>query len=164
MWARYPCWFSPARRIRPWWTPPSEEVSLTLAKACGAKNQPHLVFQGYMEKAPAIVREYLAASSGINKALLESLAKLSGEPDSEAADEFLKSIDVIAAMTGIDNDRICAVGDRLYTDIAVAQNAGSVSVLVLSGETDQAMVDAAERKPDYVLPNVHELHKILKRI
>ena len=71
-------------------------------------------------------------------------------------------IDVISEMTGIPNEQICAVGDRLYTDIAVAQNAGSVSVLVLSGETDQAMVDAAERKPDYVLRDVHELHEILK--
>ena len=35
-------------------------------------------------------------------------------------------IDVISKMTGIPNERICAVGDRLYTDIAVAQNAGSV--------------------------------------
>ena len=71
-------------------------------------------------------------------------------------------IDVIAKMTGIPNEKICAVGDRLYTDIAVAQNAGSVSVLVLSGETDQAMVDAAERRPDYVLPSVKELHELLK--
>ena len=70
-------------------------------------------------------------------------------------------IDVIATMTGIPNDRICAVGDRLYTDIAVAQNAGSVSVLVLSGETDQAMVDEAQRKPDLVLPSVKELHELL---
>jgi ribonucleotide monophosphatase NagD (HAD superfamily) len=56
-------------------------------------------------------------------------------------------IDVIAKMTGIENGRICAVGDRLYTDIAVAQNAGSVSVLVMSGETDEQILAAAERKP-----------------
>ena len=71
-------------------------------------------------------------------------------------------IDVIARMTGIPNEKICAVGDRLYTDIAVAQNAGSVSVLVLSGETDQRMVDEAERKPDCVLPSVKELHELLR--
>ena len=71
-------------------------------------------------------------------------------------------VDVISKMTGIPNEKICAVGDRIYTDIAVAQNAGAVSVLVLSGETDQAMVDAAERKPDYVLPSVKELYAILK--
>jgi len=71
-------------------------------------------------------------------------------------------VDVISKMTGIANEKICAVGDRLYTDIAVAQNAGAVSVLVLSGETDIKMVEAAERKPDYVLDDVHQLHLLLK--
>ena len=71
-------------------------------------------------------------------------------------------VDVISKMTGVPNEQICAVGDRLYTDIAVAQNAGAVSVLVLSGETDEAMVAAAQRKPDYVLPSVKELHELLK--
>ena len=70
-------------------------------------------------------------------------------------------IDVIAAQTGFPNERICAVGDRLYTDIAVAQNAGAVSVLVLSGETDAAMAAAAERQPDYTLPSVKELSEAL---
>lgn len=71
-------------------------------------------------------------------------------------------IDVIFRMTGIPNDKICAVGDRLYTDIAVAQNAGSVSVLVMSGETDEQILSEAERKPDYVLADVRELHEVLK--
>ena len=71
-------------------------------------------------------------------------------------------IDVIAKLTGIPNEKICAVGDRLYTDIAVAQNAGSVSVLVLSGETTPEMAAAAERRPDYILPSVKELHEALK--
>ena len=57
-------------------------------------------------------------------------------------------IDVISKMTGIPNERICAVGDRLYTDIAVAQNAGAVSVLVMSGETTEQMVKEAERQPN----------------
>ena len=72
-------------------------------------------------------------------------------------------IDVISEMTGIPNEKICAVGDRLYTDIAVAQNAGSVSVLVLSGETTRQMVDEAERQPDYIMADVAELHRVLKQ-
>ena len=70
-------------------------------------------------------------------------------------------IDVISQKTGIRNEQICAVGDRLYTDIAVAQNAGSVSVLDLSGETSQEMVSKADRQPDYILPSVKELIGIL---
>lgn len=70
-------------------------------------------------------------------------------------------IDVISEQTGIPNERICAVGDRLYTDIAVAQNAGAVSVLVLSGETTAEMAAGAERQPDYILPSVRELLGVL---
>ena len=70
-------------------------------------------------------------------------------------------IDVISRMTGIPNEKICAVGDRLYTDIAVAQNAGARSGLVLSGETTAEMAAAAERLPDLILPSVRELHELL---
>lgn len=71
-------------------------------------------------------------------------------------------VDIISKKTGVPNDQICCVGDRLYTDIAVAQNAGAVSICVLSGESSQADVDAADRKPDYVLNNVAEIADILK--
>ena len=71
-------------------------------------------------------------------------------------------VDVISTMTGVPNEKICCVGDRLYTDIAVAQNAGAVSVLVLSGETSPEMAAAAERQPDYILPSVKELHKLIR--
>lgn len=70
-------------------------------------------------------------------------------------------IDVISEMTGIPNEKICAVGDRLYTDIAVAQNAGSVSVLVLSGESTEDMIDP-DNPPDYVMQDVRELHERLR--
>lgn len=71
-------------------------------------------------------------------------------------------VDIISKQTGVPNKNICCVGDRLYTDIAVAQNAGAVSVCVLSGESTQADIDAAERKPDYVLKDVAQLAEILK--
>ncbi len=90
------------------------------------------------------------------------LTASSGKEPSYIGKPNRNMIDVISEMTGVPNEKICAVGDRLYTDIAVAQNAGSISVLVLSGETDQSMVDAAERKPDYILPSVKELHQVLK--
>ena len=71
-------------------------------------------------------------------------------------------VDIISHMTAVPNSRICCVGDRLYTDIAVAQNAEAVSLLVLSGETDEKMLEEAERKPDYVLPAVKDLHRVLR--
>lgn len=71
-------------------------------------------------------------------------------------------VDIISKQTGVPNEKICCVGDRLYTDIAVAQNAGAVSVCVLSGETDLSMIEAADRKPDYVLKDVKELASLIK--
>jgi NagD protein len=49
------------------------------------------------------------------------------------------------------------VGDRLYTDIAMAQRAGAVSVLVLSGEATATDAAALSPPPDYVMQDVGEL-------
>jgi HAD superfamily hydrolase (TIGR01450 family) len=72
-------------------------------------------------------------------------------------------VDIISEQTGVPNENICCVGDRLYTDIAVAQNAGAVSVCVLSGESSLDDIEKAERKPDYVLKDVTEIADILKQ-
>lgn len=70
-------------------------------------------------------------------------------------------LDSVSELTGIPNGQICAVGDRLYTDIAVAVNAGAVSVLVMSGETDEEILAKSETKPDYVFADVRELDSVL---
>jgi ribonucleotide monophosphatase NagD (HAD superfamily) len=51
------------------------------------------------------------------------------------------------------------VGDRLYTDIAGAAEAGMAGALVLTGETNSRALEALEaaRRPDYVLERVDEV-------
>ena len=71
-------------------------------------------------------------------------------------------IDILSAKTGIPNDRICCVGDRLYTDIAVGVNAGAVTAAVLSGETTPDEILASDIKPDYVFPGVADIAKALR--
>jgi HAD superfamily hydrolase (TIGR01450 family) len=56
---------------------------------------------------------------------------------------------------------VAVVGDRLYTDVALAQAAGALSVLVLTGETTRQQASAAQRPPDLVLENVLELADLL---
>jgi NagD protein len=56
------------------------------------------------------------------------------------------------------------VGDRVYTDMQMAYNAGIASILVLSGETRESDLEGLERKPDFVFPSVHELHRALKNL
>ncbi len=78
--------------------PPSEEVSLILAKVCGSEKRAHLVFQGYMEKAPAMVKEYMLASSTLNKVMLESLCKATNKTFTKEMEDYIKGLDVLAAL------------------------------------------------------------------
>ena len=51
---------------------------------------------------------------------------------------------------------VAMVGDRIYTDVAMAQQAGAFSVLVLSGEAMIEDVAGMERPPDLVVADVGE--------
>ncbi len=68
-----------------------------------------------------------------------------------------RMVSLCAARAGVPNDRVCCVGDRLYTDMAAAKNAGAVSALLLSGETTEKMLDGAAVRPDFVFPNAAAL-------
>ena len=47
--------------------------------------------------------------------------------------------------------------DRIYTDIAMAHNAGAVGCLVLSGETTIEVAQQAERQPDIIARDIEQL-------
>lgn len=61
----------------------------------------------------------------------------------------------------LENHQLAMVGDRLYTDIAMAQMAGAMGVLVLTGEATEADAVSSQYKPDLILPSVHELGRQL---
>ena len=78
--------------------PPSAEVSLALAKVCNSKNQTKLVFKGYMEKAPDVIKEYMLASSELNRIMLESLCKTEDDGSiSKEIVDYLKDLDVLSS-------------------------------------------------------------------
>jgi len=62
---------------------------------------------------------------------------------------------------GLRPDQCALVGDRLYTDMAMANRAGVVGVLVLSGEATQedvaALEDDALQQPDVVVDSIDAL-------
>ncbi len=62
---------------------------------------------------------------------------------------------------GLRPDEIAMVGDRLYTDIRMAERAGAVGVLVLSGEATEDDVAKSTVKPDVVVPTLAELGNLL---
>lgn len=61
-------------------------------------------------------------------------------------------------------EQIMMVGDRIYTDIAMAENAGAVGCLVLSGETTLEVAMGTQRRPDLILPDIDHLGRLLEQI
>ena len=76
---------------------------------------------------------------------------------------YKETIEMIAEATGFAREEMCIFGDRLYTDIALGKKFGVTSILVLSGETQPADVDAAELadKPDFVFPSLYEVNEVM---
>ena len=79
---------------------------------------------------------------------------ISGKPN---AGMILHKIEAL----GLDPARCAMVGDRLYTDLAMATRAGCVGVLVLSGEATMDDVNGleqgAEQQPTVIVKSVDEL-------
>lgn len=63
---------------------------------------------------------------------------------------------------GIAKDEACVVGDRIYTDIKSALNAGIAGILVLSGETTVEVLNESPDKPNLVLQDAGEILSALK--
>jgi len=58
---------------------------------------------------------------------------------------------------GLRPDQCAMVGDRLYTDMEMAERAGVLGVLVLSGEATMEDIGAAPQNPSIVVGSVDEL-------
>ena len=62
---------------------------------------------------------------------------------------------------GVPKNRTAVIGDRIYTDVASGIAAGCVSILVMSGETDEKILAASKEKPDLVLKDCGEIIRYL---
>jgi HAD superfamily hydrolase (TIGR01450 family) len=67
----------------------------------------------------------------------------------------------LCARLRLDPRQLAMVGDRIYTDMAMAQQAGAVAVLVLSGEATAAEAAAMSVPADLVVADVGELGRHL---
>lgn len=64
---------------------------------------------------------------------------------------------------GVEAEEVAMVGDRIYTDVQMAFNAGAFGVLVLSGETTLQIEAEAPRKPDLTAANIAVLGELLRK-
>lgn len=80
----------------------------------------------------------------------DKLPRYLGKPHKETLDYILDYL-------SCDRDELVFIGDRLYTDIAIAANHGVFSILVLSGETKAQDIESSSFKPDLVLDRLIDL-------
>ena len=63
--------------------------------------------------------------------------------------------------TGYRKEETAVIGDRIYTDIKSGLNAGTTTMLVMSGETTYEILEASEEKPHLVLKDCTEILEAL---
>ncbi len=68
---------------------------------------------------------------------------------------------VIQERYGLKPDEIAMCGDRIYTDVKTAQNAGALGVLVLSGETTLSTAMNSNPQPPITALNIEEFGKLI---
>ncbi|MBE6678315.1 MAG: HAD-IIA family hydrolase [Ruminococcaceae bacterium] len=73
---------------------------------------------------------------------------------------YKETAEAICALKGVEPKECISIGDRLYTDIAMAKNSGMTSILVLSGETKENDVTETNR-PDFIVKSVENLTSVL---
>jgi HAD superfamily hydrolase (TIGR01450 family) len=73
-------------------------------------------------------------------------------------------LEAVFVRYGLAPEEVALVGDRLYTDIRMARDAGAVAVLTLTGETKRADLEIcpAAQRPDIVITDLGELQRLLE--
>ena len=70
-------------------------------------------------------------------------------------------VDAVTRRTGLRVDQLAMVGDRLYTDIETGLRSGMLSILVMRGETTEAMLAASHTVPDLKFGRLSDMIPLL---
>ena len=71
------------------------------------------------------------------------------------------ALDYIIRHTGFQEEEIAVVGDRIYTDIAIANGTKALSIMILTGETQLQDLEQYDFRPDIILPSLSEITELL---
>jgi NagD protein len=92
-----------------------------------------------------------------------ALEKATGRaPDAVLGKPDPRMLQGILRRHGLAPENLAMVGDRLYTDMAMARRTGALGVLVLTGETTRAEATKHSPAPDLVVAGLPELGEQLK--
>jgi HAD superfamily hydrolase (TIGR01450 family) len=72
-------------------------------------------------------------------------------------------LEAVFARHNVSPQEVALVGDRLYTDIRMARDAGAVAVLTLTGETKRADIEGCpqNQRPDLVVADLGEFGQMI---
>jgi HAD superfamily hydrolase (TIGR01457 family) len=101
-----------------------------------------------MPDTGAMIKMFEAATGG-------KLPKIIGKPNKLIIESILDKYN-------LKQDDVVMVGDRLYTDIKLGENAGIDSILVLTGEATEEDVKKSNIAPTYIFESVKTIHEKLK--
>jgi ribonucleotide monophosphatase NagD (HAD superfamily) len=98
---------------------------------------------------PTVLVDCASICASLNEATGRTPTAVLGKPDP-------RMLRGILSRHSLQPAELAMVGDRIYTDIAMAKKAGALGVLVLSGEATAAEAAKSEIAPDLIFPSVKE--------
>jgi HAD superfamily hydrolase (TIGR01457 family) len=90
-------------------------------------------------------------------------ASTNREPDLVIGKPNRMIVDAASIRMGLPIDKLCMIGDRLYTDIAIGRTSNITTLLVLTGETRMDDLRGSQFQPDYIFNNLGEVADWLER-
>lgn len=94
-----------------------------------------------------------------------SIAKLVERSTGKFPDFFGKpshhTLEYVMEKTGYQDNEIAVVGDRIYTDIALAGKTNATSIMVLTGETKMEDLEQYDIIPDMIVNSLEDLIELL---
>lgn len=105
--------------------------------------------------APTVLVDCGSIIAAIQRATGREPDAILGKPDPRMLRGLLQRHELRA-------EQLAMVGDRLYTDMAMARRAGALGVLVLTGEATAAEAAAFQPAPDLVVTNLTEFGEKLR--
>jgi len=105
---------------------------------------------------PTVLVDCGSICAALEKATGRTPDAVLGKPDPAMLNGILRR-------HGLEPEQLAMVGDRLYTDMAMARKTGTLAVLVLTGETTTADVVATKPMPDLVVADLGELSEQFRK-
>ncbi len=138
------------------------DTSLTYEKLRKATSFINKGIEYFMTHADLVcpTAEGYIPDAGSILALIEAATKkkpteICGKPNKRLIENILKH-------EGVGQSDAVLFGDRLYTDIRMANENGVLAVLVLTGETSLEDVGHSQDKPDYILKDFQLMNSLVK--